>query len=141
MIRRLPGGINNPISRLRFCDGAENRLHRLRQVKSTSGTARPCTDHRKRRLGPLTQFPWTVALSQHRDLLLKQLTASVASTVMISKQDGHRQRQLRDALDHAQISIAEIAHEKECIRLQSTNQFCISLPPVTMEVSGNGNSE
>jgi hypothetical protein len=32
-----------------------------------------------------------VALSQHRDLLLKQLTASVASTVMISKQDGHRQ--------------------------------------------------
>jgi hypothetical protein len=25
--------------------------------------------------------------------------------------------------------------------LQTLNQFCISVPPVTMEVSGNGNSE
>ena len=60
---------------------------------------------------------------------------------MISKQDGHRQRQLGDALDQAQISITEISNKKECIRLQSLNQIHISLPPVTMEVSGNGNTE
>ena len=82
-----------------------------------------------------------MTIPQHGDLLLKQGTASVTATVMISKQDGHGQRQLRNALDQAQISITEIAHKQECVRLQTLNQFCISVPPVTMEVSGNGNSE
>ena len=78
---------------------------------------------------------------QQQISLLQQAAASVASTVMISKQDGHRQRELSDALDHAQISITEITHKEKCIRLQSLNQFCISVPPVTMEVSGNGKTE
>ena len=82
-----------------------------------------------------------MTIPQHGDLLLKQGTASVTATVMISKQDGHGQRQLRNALDQAQISITEISHKQECVRLQTLNQFCISVPPVTMEVSGNGNSE
>ena len=82
-----------------------------------------------------------MTLSEQVDLLLEQCSTSVTTTVMISKQDRHRQRQLGDALDQAQVSIAEIPHKKECIRLQSTNQFCISLPPVTMEVSGNGKTE
>ena len=60
---------------------------------------------------------------------------------MISKQDRHRQRQLGDALDQAQISITEISHKEKGVRLQSLYQIRISFPPVTMEVSGNGNTE
>ena len=82
-----------------------------------------------------------MAIPQHRDLLLQQITASVASTVMISKQDSHRQRQLGDALDQSKVSITEISHKQECIRLQSLNQIHILFTPVTMEVSGNGNTE
>ena len=82
-----------------------------------------------------------MAVSQNRDLLLQQTSAFIASTVMISKQDCHRQRQLGDAFDQAQISITEIAHKQKCIRLQLGNQFCISAPPLTMEVSGNGKTE
>ena len=82
-----------------------------------------------------------MTIPQHCDLLLKQGSAFVTTPVMISKQDGHGQRQLRNALDQAQISITEIPHKQECVRLQTLNQFCISFPPVTMEVSGNGNTE
>ena len=135
------GGIDDPVGRLCFCDGPEHRLHRLREVKSTPCTARSGTHHRQLRLAPFSQCPWTMPGTQQRDLLLQQTTAFVTSTVMISKQDGHRQRQLGDALDQAQISITEISHKKECIWLQSLNQINISLPPVTMEVSGNGNTE
>ena len=141
MLWSLLGRIDDPVRRLCFCDWPEHRLHRLRQVKSTSGAAWPGTNHRERRLAPCSQLPWTVTVSQHRDLPLQQISASVASTVMISKQDRHRQRQLGDALDQSQVSIAEISHKKECIRLQSLNQIHIPCPPVTMEVSGNGNTE
>ena len=141
VIRSLPCSINNPVSRLGFGDGSENRLHGLREVKTSSCTAGPGSDHRKFRLTPSTQSPGTVSFSQHCHLLLKQDAAFVTSPVMISKQDGHGQCQLRNALDHAQISITEIAHKEKCIRLQSLNQFCISFPPVTMEVSGNGKTE
>ncbi len=134
-------GIDNPVSRLSFRDWSENRLHGLREVKPSSCTAGPGSDHRKFRLTPSTQSPGTVSFSQHCHLLLKQDAAFVTSPVMISKQDGHGQCQLRNALDHAQISITEIAHKEKCIRLQSLNQFCISFPPVTMEVSGNGKTE
>ena len=82
-----------------------------------------------------------MTLSEQVDLLLEQCSTSVTTTVMISKQDRHRQGQLGDALDQSQISIAEISHKKECIRLQLLNQIHISFPPVTMEVSGNGNTE
>ena len=141
VIRSLPCSINNPVSRLGFRDGSENRLHGLREVKTSSCTAGPGTDHRQLRLTPCAQSPRTVTFPQQRNLLLKQAAASVASTVMISKQDGHRQCQLRNALHQAQISITEIAHKQKCIRLQPFNQFCISVPPVPMEVSGNGKTE
>ena len=134
-------GIDNPVSRLSFRDWPENRLHGLREVKPSSCTAWPGTDHRQLRLTPCAQSPRTVTFPQQRNLLLKQAAASVASTVMISKQDGHRQCQLRNAFHQAQISITEIAHKQKCVRLQSLNQFCISVPPVTMEVSGNGKTE
>ena len=137
----LPGRINDPTSRLRLCDWTEHRLNSLREMKPTPCTARSGTNHSQLGLAPFTQFPGAVAVSKHRDLLLKQTTASVASTVMVSKQDRHRQGQLGDALDQAQVSIAEIPHKKECIRLQSLNQIHIPCPPVTMEVSGNGNTE
>ena len=141
MLGSLLGRIDDPVGRLLFSDWPEHRLHSLRQVKSTSCTARPGTNHRQRRLAPCSQLPWTVPVSQHRDLPLQQISASVTSTVMISKQDRHRQGQLGDALDQAQVSITEISHKKECIRLQSLNQIHIPCPPVTMEVSGNGNTE
>ena len=141
VLRCLLGRIDDPVGRLCFCDWPEHRLHRLRQVKSTSCAAWTGTNHRQRRLAPCSQLPWTVPGSQHRDLPLQQISASVASTVMISKQDRHRQRQLGDALDQAQISITEISHKEKGVRLQSLYQIRISFPPVTMEVSGNGNTE
>lgn len=137
----LPGRINDPTSRLCLCDWTEHRLNSLREMKPTPCTARSGTNHSQLGLAPFTQFPGAVSVSKHRDLLLKQTTASVASTVMVSKQDRHRQGQLGDALDQAQISITEISHKEKGVRLQSLYQIRISFPPVTMEVSGNGNTE
>ena len=81
---------HDAIGRILLSDRSKHSLNSLREVKTTSRTARPGTDHGKLRLFPLAQPPRAVPITQHRHLLLKQRAASVTPPVVISQENGHR---------------------------------------------------
>ena len=110
-------------------------------MKTATGTAGAGTDDSQLGVFPLAQTPGTVPLTQHRDLLLQQRTASVSTAVVVSQKHGNRQRQLRNPFHQAKIAIAEITNEQQRVGLQMMHQLCISITPVPMEITGDCKSD
>lgn len=60
---------------------------------------------------------------------------------MVAKDDRHRTGQLLDPFDQPQVTITEITHEQEGIGAQLLHQLSITVSPVTVQISGNGETE
>ena len=135
------GRRHNPLDGRLQIDRPVDRLNRLGEMKSSTGTAGSCPDHRAGEMVPGTPVPGTVMVAKQGELLAQNTTGAIASTIVIAEDHRLGDGQGSDAPREPEITVAEVSDEEREIGLKNGQQPFVGVAPGTMQISGDGNAQ
>ena len=137
----LRGCRHNPLDGRLQIDRPVDRFNCLGEMKSSTGTAGSCPDHRAGQMVPGTPIPGTVVVAEQGELLAQNTTGAIPTTIVIAEDYRLGNGQGGDATRQPEISVAEVADKEREIRLKNGQQAFVGVAPGTMQISGDGNAQ
>ena len=141
LLWNLRGRRHDPLDGRLQIDRPIDRFNRLGEMKSSTGTAGSCPDHRAGQMVPGTPIPGTVVVAKQGELLAQNTTGAIASTIVIAEDHRLGDGQGSDAPREPEITVAEVADEEGEIGLKNRQQPFVGVAPGTMQISGDGNAQ
>ena len=137
----LRGCRHNPLDGRLQIDRPVDRFNCLGEMKSSTGTAGSCPDHRAGQMVPGTPIPGTVVVAKQGELLAQNTTGAIPTTIVIAEDYRLGNGQGGNATRQPEISVAEVADKEREIRLKNGQQAFVGVAPGTMQISGDGNAQ